>query len=259
MCVRSAPWIVSALLLTSVGGCAFRPSDYSANRRALIPAAGASVLKLDVGSGYLRVEGQPESGQIVISGIAHASSAEALDSVRLITTRVADTIIVSSAIPARSRQTPAAASLDLEIQLPANLALVVRDSAGESVFRRTGPIRIVHGDGSLKIDGVAGNLDVTDGEGDMVISNVTGSVRIIDGAGGIFLSRIGGSVLIPRAGSGEVQLVDISGDVTIGSKHSGEVAARGVGGNLAVTSSGNGSIEYRDVRGSVAFPMAGGH
>ncbi|MEO7041143.1 MAG: hypothetical protein ABI035_02675 [Gemmatimonadaceae bacterium] len=252
-------WILCVGVLMPVGACKLRSPGVSADLNSIVSAAGATVLKLDAGSGYLRVRGEQGTDKITILGVGHAATEETLADVAVTTTRIGDTISVVCNIPAQrgaSRQPP---SLDIDLEIPRSVSLIVTDTAGESVFRHTGPIRIVHGAGSLNVDDVAGNLDVTDGAGDMIISNVSGSVHIVDGAGGIFLSHVGGSVLIPRAGDGEIQLVDIAGDVTVGAKRSGEVAARGVGGNFSITTSGNGSIEYRNVHGRVALPVAASH
>ena len=252
-------WFLSLAALTTIGGCKLRSPGVSADRSSIVSAVGATVLKLDAGTGYLRVRGNKGTDKISIAGFGHADAEETLAGVTVTANRIGDTISVVCNIPtkrAESRQTP---SLDLDLEIPSNLSLVVTDSTGESVFRHTGPIRIVHGGGSLNIDDVAGDLDVTDGSGDMIISNVSGNVHIIDGAGGIFLSHVHGSVSIPRAGDGEVQLVDISGDVTVGAKHSGEVAVRGVGGNFSITANGNGSVEYRNVSGHVAIHGPASH
>lgn len=244
----------AAGLLAISAGCTLRKMDHSANREARIPIAGATVLKLNVGAGYLRVEGHSGITDVAVSGIAHAASSEAVEAIQLSTRRVADTIFVTCTIPSATHGAGTAPSLDVTIQLPSTLALQVSDSNGESVFRNVAALRIAHGDGGLDVDSVAGDLDIIDGGGDLMVANVTGNVHIIDGAGSIYLTNINGSVSIPQDGSGEVQLVSISGDVTVGTKRSGEVAARGVGGNLAVTANGSGSIEYRDVKGRVSVP-----
>ncbi len=260
--MRGVPihWILSVAVLMPVGACGLRSSGVTAERNSIVSTAGATVLKLDVGSGYLRVRGEQGTDKITILGVGRAATQEALAAVTLTTSRLGDTVVVVCNIPAPQRgasgQTP---SLDVDLEIPSSLSLIVVDSTGESVFRHIGPISIVHGAGSLSIGDVAGSVDVIDGTGDMVISSVRGSVHIIDGSGGISLSHVSGSVSIPRAGNGELQLEDISGDVTIGAKRSGEVVARGVGGNFSITANGNGSIEYRDVRGRVAVPVAEQH
>lgn len=251
---RSALRLAGVVALGILGGCVLRKMDYSAARDAQIQVADAKVLKLNVGAGYLRVEGLPETRDILISGVAHAASAQALAAIQLATRRVADTIFVSGVIPASDRGAGVQPALDLTLQLPSSLSLQVIDSTGASVFRNVGALRIVHGDGGLDADTVTGNLDITDGGGDMVVGNVTGNVRIVDGAGSIYVSDITGSVVVPQDGPGEIQFVRVSGDVTVGTKRSGEVAARGIGGSLAITANGSGSIEYRDVKGRVTIP-----
>ena len=246
--------------MAHLGGCAVAGRrNQAAARSARIPAAGATMVRIDAGAGSLRVEGRAGTGDVLVTGIAHAATPELLGAIRIDTRRVADTIFVSCAIPpagARPGQPP---SLDITVQVPSNLALDVTDSSGAAVIRNVAALRIVHGSGGLDINTVAGKLDVTDGSGDMVVANIYGDVHIRDGAGFIYLTDIRGSIDIPEDGAGEIQVVGVSGDVTIGSKRSGEVAASGVGGNLAVTASGNGSIEFNDVKGRVTLPAARYH
>lgn len=255
---RSLPLIAFAATLVSLGGCSMREADYSGQRTSQISATGATLLKLDVGAGYLRVDGRRGTDEVITTGVAHAASLQALDAVQFVTSRVGDTIFVKCVIPPRTDTTNAGASLDVDVQVPSTLALDVVDSSGESVFRNTAAIRIVHGEGGLNVDSVSGNLDITDGGGDLILSHVNGDVNVVDASGSIYVSRVTGSVRIPRAGSGEIQAVGISGDFVVGSKRSGEVAAREIGGSLSVRANGSGSIEYRDVSGKVSL-AAGEH
>ena len=241
------------------GACTLRRMEDTATRTLRVPVAGATLLVLDVGAGYLRVQGTSSATEVVVTGLAHAATIAGLNAVQVKSRRAADTIFVSAVLPPSRHEPGAATALDLTIQLPSSLALDVIDSTGESIFRNVGALRTKHGDGGLDIDTVGGNLDVTDGGGDMIAANVNGDVHIVDGGGSIYLSNITGSVTIPQDGPGEIQLSGVGGDVTVGSKASGEVAARGVGGNLLVRANGNGSVEYRDVKGHVAIPAARYH
>lgn len=236
-----------------------RKADFSGQRTSQISAKGATLLKLDVGAGYLRVDGHRGAAEVVTTGVAHAASLQALDAVQIVTSRVGDTIFVKCVIPPRTDTTTAGASLDVDVQVPSTLALDVIDSTGESVFRNTAAIRIVHGEGGLNVDSVSGNLDITDGGGDMILSHVNGDVNVVDASGSIYVSRVTGSVRIPRAGSGEIQAVGIAGDLIVGAKRSGEVAARQIGGSLSVRAKGSGSIEYRGVSGNVSLPAGEYH
>jgi len=240
-------------------GCALRRMEHTGTRSIRVAVDGASVLALDVGAGYLRVQGTRSALDVRVTGTAHAATAATLDAIQITSRRSGDTIFVAGILPPSRRGGGAAATLDVMVQLPPSLTLDVTDSTGESTFRNVGPLRVRHGDGDLDIDSVGGKLDIVDGRGDMIVANVNGDVHVIDGDGSINLSNIAGSVTIPRDGSGEIQIAAVGGDVTVGSKTSGEVEARGVGGNLAISANGNGSIEYRDVKGHVAIPAARDH
>ncbi len=249
----------AGIALVLFGGCTLRRLEHTATRTVHVPVAGATLLVLNAGAGYLRVQGTGSATGVLVTGIAHAATVATLNAIQITSRRAGDTLLVSAILPPSRHEPGAAATLDLMIQLPSSLALDVTDSTGESTFRNVGTMRLTHGDGGLDIDTVGGKLDITDGDGDMIVANVNGNVRIVDRGGSIYLSNIAGSVNIPQDGSGEIQLSSVGGDVTVGSKSSGEVAARGVGGNLVVRANGNGSIEYRDVKGHVTIPAARYH
>lgn len=252
---RVAVWrFGSAMAALLLCGCALRRMEHTAIRSVTVPVAGATTLVLDAGAGYLRVEGNSATAEIAVTGIARADSPITLNAIQFTTRRAADTVFVSCTIPASPNSPGPGPAFDVTVRLPRGIALSVVDSVGDATFHNVGALRLVHGDGSLNVDSVAGDLDVHDGDGDMVIANVNGDVHIIDGAGSIHVDGVRGSVLIPRDGSGEIHLGDITGDVTVGTKQSGEVAVREVGGHLAITANGSGSVEYYNVRGRVSIP-----
>ena len=259
MYVRPVVRLGLCAAMAVAAGCTLRRMERTAPRAAHVPVSGATVLKLAVGAGYLRVQGTSAATEVFVSGNAQAATVATLNAIRIMTRRSGDTIFVSATLPPSRHEPGPAPALDIMVQVPASLALDVTDSTGESIFRNVGTMRLVHGDGGLDIDGVGGPLDVVDGGGDMIVANVRGDVHIVDGAGSIYLTNIAGSVTIPQDGSGEIQLSGVNGDVTVGSKMSGEVAAHGIGGNLMVKANGNGSIEYRDVKGHIAIPPARYH
>jgi|GEM_PF-6368133 len=67
-------WLPIIAALALIAGCTLRRMERSASRVERIPLAGAHVLRLDVGAGYLRVQGNAGESEIVVSGIARAAS-----------------------------------------------------------------------------------------------------------------------------------------------------------------------------------------
>ena len=255
------PLIALGAVIVTLSGCSIRGAGFSAPKSVQVPSTGISVLRVDAGSGYLRVVGHEGRGDVVITGVAQADSRAIVDGERVETRRSGDTLIVTTIIPVSppGRFGRVAVALDLMIQLPSGIALDVVDTSGAAFFRNVGALRIVHGDGRLEADTVAGSVDITDGNGDILVGFVGGNVHIVDGGGGIHLFRIHGSVDIPKAGNGEIKLFDVGGDVRVGSKSSGEVVANGIGGSLFVTARGDGSIEYRGVKGRIEIPPRRDH
>ncbi|HEV2641570.1 MAG TPA: hypothetical protein VGT98_02630 [Candidatus Elarobacter sp.] len=250
----SLKWLLCGVLLALLGACRLRRFEVTEHRSGVESLAGVSVLRLDAGAGWLRIEGHEGQTEARFDGVAHASSHLILDRIRITTHRSGDTLVVVAAVPEDRAPVGQAAALDLTVLVPPGLRLDVVDRSGETIIRGVGPLRIDHGDGGLDIDGVSGDLNVHDADGDMVLLNIRGNVSIVDAGGAIYLTNVHGSVSIPSDGAGEIQVASVTGDVIVGSKRSGEVRARDIGGNLEVKAHGSGAVQYRDVRGKVTIP-----
>ncbi len=242
-------------LLGLSAACRARRYDITETRTGDADATGVTTATISAGAGWLRIEGNPRATTVRATGIAHASSPAILGRIHLSVTRTGNTIQVTADVPDDAQAIGQAAALDLTIEVPASLALTVRDQSGETIVRNVGPLNIIDEGGGLDIDGVTGDLDIHDGSGELQVADVRGNVRIVDGAGGIYISNVHGSVDIPKDGSGEIQVADVTGSLSIGSKQSGEVAARDVGGNFVVDAKGSGSVEYHGIRGQVTVPQ----
>jgi hypothetical protein len=249
----SSKWLPPVVLLV-VAGCQLHRFDLTEPRQLTVPLEGVSVLRVEAGAGWLRIDGRPGTTEVRVEGTAHAGTKELLQRIQLTSRRSGDTLIVNGDVPDDRSPVGPPAALDLALQVPPTLHLDIIDRSGETTIRDVGPLRIVHGEGSLDIDGVHGPLDVHDANGDLVVLNVAGDVTIVDAGGGIYLTNVTGSVNIPSDGAGEIQVASVTGDVTVGTKRSGEVRALGVGGNLIVNANGSGVVQYRDVHGKVTIP-----
>ncbi len=246
----------SVAVLALLSGCVARRFGLTEQHTLRLPVGGVKVVRLQNGTGWLRIEGKRGASEIVVSGIARASSQAALRSVRLTSRQSGDTLYVTGETAADSAAVEGKAALDLAVTVPDSLPLNVTDLDGQTFIRDVGPLTLDHQAYGLNIQGVNGDLDLRDGPGEMVVSKIGGNVHIVDGGGAIFLSDVAGSVDVPQDGVGELQIVRVGGDVRIGSKDSGEIAVRDISGNLIVEAHGSGSIEFRNVKGHVTFPTA---
>lgn len=171
--------------------------DQTAPREATLDAAGATRVVVEVGAGSLDVRGAAGAGELRAHGTACASSSAVLDDVRLVAERRGDTLYVKTEFP---RSWNGQARLDLEIDLPAGLAVEVDDGSGSIAVRGVASLRIEDGSGSIDISGVGGSVLIrSDGSGSIRVADVRGDFTVErDGSGGIHYSGVDGEVSIPR-------------------------------------------------------------
>lgn len=234
--------------------------EVTAPRSGSASAAGAATVRIIAHAGYLHIQGRAGLGEVRAQGTAHASSDDVLKRVQLVVKRTGDVVEVTVVTPDQEHRSffnrnfsNYSASLDLTVEVPANIALDVTDGSGDTIVRGTGPLKLSDGSGDMDIDGVTGDVSIDDGSGDIVARNVRGRVHVADGSGDMIISHVA-SVDVTSDGSGDVHVDHVTGDVAIGSKGSGDVEIASVGGNFTVGSKGSGSIHYQDVKGKVDVP-----
>jgi hypothetical protein len=225
---------------------------HKAPREADVSAAGARQVRVIARAGALKIHGRDGATAVAVHGTACASSEDRLAEVKLVAERRGDVVYVEAAIP-EDEWFGGARALDLDIEVPASMALDVNDGSGSAEVRNVGSLKIEDGSGDLSIDGVRGAVTVDDGSGSLDIANVDGQVRLKDGSGEIVVHDVG-SVLIDEDGSGGVRLTSVRGDATIRDDGSGSISVRDVAGDFTVDSDGSGSIDHHEVHGRVKIP-----
>jgi hypothetical protein len=187
---------------------------------------------------------------------------------------------------------PDYASMDIELRLPATLALKLRDSSGDmlidgvyvtSIEDSSGDMKVIDGlaelsvrdssgriqihshhndvtisdsSGDIELKGIQGNVTIPgDSSGDIDIDDVLGTLRIErDGSGGIGIDTVGGDVIIGLDGSGDIDIESVGGKVSIGSDGSGTISVSDVDGDLEVLNKGSGDIRTHSITGNVDTP-----
>lgn len=244
-------------------------------RNATIPVDGATRVEVRAHAGSLKIEGLPGQTAVVVSGTARASSSSLLSGIRLVAERRGDVVYVQAVMPDErglfSGFGSRWAALDLNITVPAGIAVSARDGSGAAEVRGTGPLTFVDGSGALLIENILGAVDVQDGSGELTIRNVAGPLNVQDGSGEILIEDVGhevvvrdgsggitirrvGNVRIESAGSGGIQISEAAGNVYIGSAGSSRVSVRDVGGDLTVARGRTSRVSHQDVRGTVSLP-----
>jgi DUF4097 and DUF4098 domain-containing protein YvlB len=270
-------WIILASLSIASGPALATNCEHEADRSFQVDAAGLRTLATQFGSTDLRLRGVPGLAKVEVRARACASDADDLDRLTLNHRVDGDRLVVESERHRSSFSFTIFGShyayLDIEIRMPASLAVEVDSGSGDIDARDLASLEFDAGSGDLNVQNVAGELIVSVGSGDVEGSDIgrlhlkstgSGDIALDDirgdvevggvGSGDLTFSKVAGSVRIDHVGSGDVGLRDVTGDVTIGSIGSGDVDATDIRGNLSVKSSGSGEVSHRNIGGRVDVP-----
>lgn len=145
--------------------------------------------------------------------------------------------------------------MDLNIEVPQDLALDVKDSSGDMMLKNIAAVQIKDSSGDIEVEGARGSVSVRDSSGDIEIEGVEGDLTIeSDSSGDIEAEDINGNLLVMSDSSGDIEVSDVSKDVVVERDSSGDISARDVGGDFRVLKDGSGSISSHGVEGEVDIP-----
>lgn len=273
MHIRLPVLLISSLLCSSVVADPCEYERFESVRRDL---ASIASIELNALAGELDIQSH-SANELAIRGRICTDSEKYLQDIRL-EVELSDQRLVVTVImpPSNTFWDPDYAYMDLEVELPAEMPIHIKDSSGDIILRgisaasindSSGKIkgvdlksstRIEDSSGDIVIRGLDGSISVTDSSGDVDLANVTGDVDIIaDGSGEIEISRTGGYVKIGRDGSGDIDIDNTGGDVTIDSDGSGNIQISHVEGHVHIGTDGSGSIDISDVSGDFRVDAKG--
>jgi hypothetical protein len=234
--------------------------DVTSERNAVVNAAGARVIRVEAGAGFLNINGRTDIREVRVHGVASASSRRLLDEIKLIAERRGDEVFIKMDVPDQDRSFwdfvhgDYRQMLDLTIDVPINVPLDVADGSGEIKIKGTGAVRVADGSGDLELTGITGKVHITDGSGSIVIRGVDGDVEVDDGSGNIDANNVTGNFTVGSDGSGSIDVEGVSGTMRVEDDASGEIHVNRVGGDFIVSEKGSGTIDYATVKGSVNIP-----
>jgi hypothetical protein len=216
---RIATRIAVIACVLGAAACTMRQPTLQETRNLELSVPAGSRFVIEAGSGPLELEGDETAEAIEVE--AEIWQVEANDgyTLSLETDGKGAARLVSRH---ESRIGMNADYIGLSIRVPASLE-----------------VRIDDGSGSIRVSGLAGNLEIEDGSGSIRISAIGGNVTVDDGSGSFGAEDVGGSLSIDD-GSGSITISDVGGDVTI-DDGSGSITVRNVTGIVTV-SDGSGSI-----------------
>jgi DUF4097 and DUF4098 domain-containing protein YvlB len=267
--------VASSLLFLSVSAFASN-CEHEATRSFDVDRADIQSLKAVIGSSDLRVRGVSDLKRIEVRGRACASTEEALEKLQVRQRRDGDQLVVETERNGHYSMSLFGSNyayLDLEIRVPAALAVVVDSGSADVNARDLDSLDYEAGSGDLDVENVARELTIDLGSGDVEGSGIgkltvksvsSGDINLRKisgdatvgrvGSGDVTLRDVGGSVRVDRVGSGDLDIHDVQGDVSVGRIGSGDVSAFSVRGNLTVESAGSGDVSHRDIGGKIDVP-----
>ena len=209
-------WVIlAAPSLVFADRCKYeKPIDFTIDSRAV------EELRLQVGAGSLDVYGDSSVDTITVSATACANSRDQLEQMD-ITQRVRNGYIeLRTQIPDVRGSWfwnwgNYSATIDIEITLPASMALDVEDSSGAIYIDGVSELNLTDSSGGIWVSNVLGDVTIEDSSGSMDISSIGGNVRIEDGSGDITVSGVDASVIIEDDGSGSIWIEQVGADVEV--------------------------------------------
>ena len=149
------------------------------------------------------------------------------------------------------------AYIDLEITVPADLPLDIKDSSGDVEIEGVGMLSLKDSSGDVRLEDIEGSVTLNDSSGDLLLEDIEGNVIVdSDSSGDIRGRGIEGSVLVRRDSSGDIRFIDVSRDFTVERDSSGDITAKGVGGDFNVLADGSGDIVAKNVNGDIQTPKS---
>lgn len=189
-----------------------------------VPSANIAKLDISAGAGSLTVSSSPSATEISVSAVVCASRKSGLEGMGIEHIVQGNTQFLWTKIEDQQGGffSSGYAFINLEVTVPAGLAVDIKDGSGELSVSGTGDLNVVDGSGEARIFAIAGNVKVKDGSGELTIEDVQGNVDVDDGSGDIDIVQVAGAVTV-RDGSGDIDVREVQLEVTILEDGSGDV------------------------------------
>jgi len=235
--------------------------EFEKDIEASLSLANSEKLIVAAAAGDLKVVGHAGTTEAKVRGKLCASEEEWLEQAELITEGGRDARITVS-LPDSGNGWSWTGSryvyMDLKIDVPATLALEIRDSSGDVEIDGTGAVTLEDSSGDIDIENVTGDVVLEDSSGDIDLLAINGNVTVRqDSSGDIDGRRIEGAVRVEKDSSGDIRFEQVRDDFVVERDSSGDIVADTIGGDFRVLKDGSGEIRSRDVAGAVDIPDQG--
>lgn len=227
---------------------------YTEVRDLELDASGLSAVFIEAGAGAMVVTGVQGSNEVVVVATITVDTGDVDEAAKFVEKRLyldleqdGDRAVLKAGFRP-GWGWGGEATVDLDVRMPAELALEIDDGSGPiTVDGIASAVRIDDGSGPIELTGT-GDVEIDDGSGSIRLEN-TGAVTIDDGSGSISIVRAAGDVYV-EDGSGTIEIRGVQGSVTV-DDGSGDIEIDDVEHDLIIEEEGSGSLRYTNVRGTV--------
>lgn len=246
--------LLSLALVAFPAGAWSLDCKFSAERKASLDTTGATRVEVLARAGDLTL--RPSTGTALsAAGKVCASHEKYLAQSQVHVSRKGDVVEVAVQLPDESKGIGIFyASLDLAVDVPAGLAVVVTDSSGDVTIDEVRLVRLTDSSGEIVVRDLPGDIEINDSSGDIRVEATAGLVKIVDSSGDIVV-RGARDVVIPSDSSGDIVIARVAGSVRIDSDTSGDVSISGVGQNVEFIADSSGDVRVSGVKGTVRVPQ----
>lgn len=231
---------------------------FTKNIDLTLDLSSSDTLAINAAAGDLNVTGVSGSDQAIINGKACASKEEWLEQSGVSTSTGANAEInvnLPDIDGGWSMTGNNYAWIDLNIMVPENMQLEVRDSSGDMLLKNIAAVEIQDSSGDIEIEKARDTVSIRDSSGDIDIDEAGGDITIeSDSSGDINANDINGSVLVMSDSSGDIDVSNVSENVVVERDSSGDISAIDVDGDFRVLKDGSGGIRSNNVKGEIQIP-----
>lgn len=188
-----------------LGGCRY-DLDFS----DAISAAGRTSVRIMADDGDLRVVGRPGLNEVRVFATACSSSDRTVDDIDFDLFGTGTSVELETFVPSRDN-----AHLDLIVEVPIDMAVVVYHAAGDIDVRDVDLVYINDDRGHIDVRNILFDVEIVDESGDIYVYNVDGSVDIDDGDGDIHVEDVGGDLFVRFDTSGRITHRNVRGFVDL--------------------------------------------
>jgi len=256
---RFAASALAALLQTTGAWAVDLTCTDTGERNDTMDARDIRVLRLDTGTGILRLRGSDEIDEVRVSARACSRDPAMLDEIDFRFDTDGDVLTLTDRLPEGANHPEAMfARLDLMLSVPSDLIVEVSDRREPLEIANVAGLKVDSERGEVTISGVTGNAEVRTGRGDLRIENIGGNLTLSRDFGEMIVQNVRGDVVVEWAGRGNSSISNVGGSLRVLRNGRGNIGAQRISGDFIVEANQAGEIAYREVGGKVELAERSG-